>query len=187
MRLCRAIPNSDWSWGIEFFYLHQNNHDTFFFLHIFWSPAFDCTIGAINESRSYMLTSAILKIDVLCEVTMMAIPSVLTTELCDCLVNQCIYNMVMIRFFIYPTGRIRVCKIRFVSTGENHGKPCLVYKTVVIILIFSTQYPVDGAKDHIEMAQRVLDSDYLCPNFVSDKAQDIVNKVSLFFPYKYYE
>ena len=29
------------------------------------------------------------------------------------------------------------------------------------------QYPVDGAKDHIEAAQRVLDSDCLCPNFVS--------------------
>ena len=29
------------------------------------------------------------------------------------------------------------------------------------------QYPVDGAKDHIEMAQRVLDFDYLCPDFVS--------------------
>ena len=42
---------------------------------------------------------------------------------------------------------------------------------------------MDGAKDHIEMAQRVLDSDYLCPNFVSDKAQDIVNKVSLFYMY----
>ena len=39
------------------------------------------------------------------------------------------------------------------------------------------QYPVDGAKDHIEMAQRVLDCDYLCPNFVTDKAQDVVNKV----------
>ena len=24
--------------------------------------------------------------------------------------------------FIYPTGRIRVCKIRFVSTGENRAK-----------------------------------------------------------------
>ena len=29
------------------------------------------------------------------------------------------------------------------------------------------QYPVDGAKDHIETAQRVLDRDYLCPNSVS--------------------
>ena len=28
------------------------------------------------------------------------------------------------------------------------------------------------------MAQRVLDSDYLCPNYVGDKAQDVVNKVS---------
>ena len=31
-------------------------------------------------------------------------------------------------WFTYPTGQIRVCKIRFVSTGENHGKPCLVWK-----------------------------------------------------------
>ena len=29
------------------------------------------------------------------------------------------------------------------------------------------QYPVDGAKDHIETAQLKLDGDYLCPNFVS--------------------
>ena len=24
--------------------------------------------------------------------------------------------------FIFPTGRMRICKIRFVSTGENRGK-----------------------------------------------------------------
>ena len=30
--------------------------------------------------------------------------------------------------FIYPTLQLRVCKIRFVSTGENHGKPFLVCK-----------------------------------------------------------
>ena len=39
---------------------------------------------------------------------------------------------VVIRSFIYPTGWIRVCKIRsFVSTGENdpnRGKPCMVCK-----------------------------------------------------------
>ena len=29
---------------------------------------------------------------------------------------------------IYTMGRIRVCKIRFVSTGKIHGKPCLVCK-----------------------------------------------------------
>ena len=42
---------------------------------------------------------------------------------------------VVIRFFIYPTGRIRVCKIRFVSTGENRGKPCLVCKKTQSIVL----------------------------------------------------
>ena len=28
----------------------------------------------------------------------------------------------IVLWFIYPTARIRVCKIRFVSTGENHGE-----------------------------------------------------------------
>ena len=28
----------------------------------------------------------------------------------------------VIIFFTYPTGRIRLSKIRFVSTGENRGK-----------------------------------------------------------------
>ena len=31
---------------------------------------------------------------------------------------------------LYPRGQIRVCKIRFVSTGQNRGKPCLVCKTI---------------------------------------------------------
>ena len=26
---------------------------------------------------------------------------------------------------MFPTGRIRICKIRFVNSGENRGKPCL--------------------------------------------------------------
>ena len=30
--------------------------------------------------------------------------------------------------FIHPTGRKRVCEIRFVSTGENWENPCLVCK-----------------------------------------------------------
>lgn len=46
------------------------------------------------------------------------------------------------------------------------------------------KYPVDGAKDHIEMAKMVLDSDYLCPNCVSDDAQDIVNKLLMKSPQK---
>ena len=46
------------------------------------------------------------------------------TESRDLLYNQCIDNACCYSFFIYPTGRIRVCKIRFVSTAENRGKPC---------------------------------------------------------------
>ena len=38
------------------------------------------------------------------------------------------WQHVLLFFFIYFTGGIRVCKIRFVSTGENRGKPCLVCK-----------------------------------------------------------
>ena len=70
---------------------------------------------AINESCSYTLTSAILKVDVLCE-AMTSTRKVLTTEL------RC-YS-----FFIYPTGHVRVCEIRLVSNGENRRKPCLECK-----------------------------------------------------------
>ena len=47
----------------------------------------------------------------------------LTTELRDLIYNHCIENCI-----ICPTGRIRVYKIRFVSTGENCRKPSLVCK-----------------------------------------------------------
>ena len=63
-----------------------------------------------------MLTTTILKVDIL------------PTELLDLLYNQCIHNTCLYSFFIYPTGLIRVCKIRFVSAGENRGKPCRVCK-----------------------------------------------------------
>ena len=45
-------------------------------------------------------------------------------ELRDVLYNQCC-------FLIYPRGRIMVCKISFVSTGENRGKSCLVCKKLL--------------------------------------------------------
>ena len=94
---------------------------------------------AINESRSYNLTSAVLKIDVVCDVAMTSTPNVLTTELGDLLYNQCIDNMCCYFFFIIPTGQIRVCKIRFVSPGKNRGKPCPVCKNKDI---YGTQYIV---------------------------------------------
>ena len=75
--------------------------------------------GAINKSCSYMLTSTILKVDVVCDIAMTSMPNVLITELRDRLYNQYIDNRCCKSFFIYPTGQIRVCKIRFVSTGGN--------------------------------------------------------------------
>ena len=92
-RLCRVMPNSDHE-GRRFLSV-PNNHDKFFFLHTLWSPAF-----GLNESHSYTLTSAILKVDV-------------------------VFDVAVTR---PPTCRIRVCKVRFFSTGENCGDPCLVCK-----------------------------------------------------------
>ena len=31
---------------------------------------------------------------------------------------------------LYPMGRIRVCKIRLVSTGENRGNTCLLFPSI---------------------------------------------------------
>ena len=112
----------------------------YFFLHTFWPPAFGFNVEvAIFESRSYTLTSAILNVDVVCDVAMMTTPNVLTTELHDLLYNQCIDNTCCYSIFIYPTGRIRVCKIRFVSTGENRGKSCLVCKNIRIFHEYEVQ------------------------------------------------
>ena len=81
---------------------------------------YDFNLGvAINELRSYMLTSAILKVDVVCDVAMTSTPNILTTDLRDLLYNQYIDSTSCYSFFIYPMGRIRVCEIRFVSTAEN--------------------------------------------------------------------
>ena len=66
-----------------------------------------------------MLMSAILEVDVVFDVLMTSTPNVLRTELCDLLYNQCIVNTYCYLFFTYPTGQIRVCKVRLVSTGEN--------------------------------------------------------------------
>ena len=87
----------------------------------------------MNESHSYTLTSAILKGTVVCDVAMTSSLNVLTTELLDILYNQCIDNTCCYSFFIYSTGQIRVCNIRFVSTSKNRGKPCLVCKNTISV------------------------------------------------------
>ena len=134
-RLCQVMPNSDPEGRI--FLSAPNNHDRFFFLHTLWSPAFHFNVRVeINKSHSYTLTSATLKVDVVCDVAIMSSPNVLMTELRDILYSQCIDNTCCYSLFIYPTGWIRVCEIRFVSTGENCGKPCLVCKKVYSILVW---------------------------------------------------
>ena len=82
-----------------------NNHDRFFFLHTFRAPAFDLNVGVtVNESRSFTLTSAILKVDVICEVAMTSTPKDLTTELHDLQYNQCIDNTCHYSFFRSDKG-----------------------------------------------------------------------------------
>ena len=72
-----------------------------FFLHTFWSPAFDFDVGVtIKESRSYTLTSAILKVNLVCDVAKMSTRNVLTTELCDLLYNHCINNTCCYSFYL---------------------------------------------------------------------------------------
>ena len=102
-RLYRVMPNSDPEGRI--FLSTPNNYDRFLFLCTFRSPAFDFNIVvAMNESCCFTLTSAILKVDVVC---------------------------VVIRFYpSHGSDMGMYSKIRFVSTGENRGKPCLVYKNI---------------------------------------------------------
>ena len=118
-RLCQVMPNSDPEGHI--FLSAPNNHDRFFILHTFHSPAFDFNVGvAIYKSRCLGLTYAKLMSKRLSYLTLYP-TYVLTTR-------------VVISFFIYPMGQIRVCKIRFVSTGENCGKPCLVCKKAIFFI-----------------------------------------------------
>ena len=125
-RLFRVMPNSD---PEERIFLSTTMIDSFSCIP-FRSPAFDCNEGvAMNESCCFTLTSAILKVDVVCDVAMTSTPNVLTTELHGPYTTNVLTTRVVNRFFIYPMGRIRACKIRFVSTGENLGKLCLVCKS----------------------------------------------------------
>ena len=83
----------------------------------------------MDESRSFTLTSTILKFDVVYDVAMTSTPKLLTTELRGLMYNQCIIDNTCLYAFLI---RIRVCNIRFVSTEENRGKPCLVCKNIRI-------------------------------------------------------
>ena len=112
-----VMPNSDPEGQILL--SAPSSHDTI------WSPAFNFNVGdAIKESRSAILE---------CDVAIMPTPNILkwqsyTTSYTTNVLTTC----VVVRFLSH--GRIRVCKIRFVSPGENCGKPCLVCKKAVFWL-----------------------------------------------------
>ena len=83
----------------------SNNLDRFIFLHTFSSPVFDFNVEvAINGSHSYTLTSAILKVDVVCDVAMTSTSNFLMTELHDLLHNQYIDDNVLLFGFYLPHG-----------------------------------------------------------------------------------
>ena len=123
-KLCRVMPNTDPEGRI--FLSAWNNHDRFFFLHAFRSPAFDLYVG---HERGRLLYAGVRHIEGRCRTWRHndVNCNVLATELRDLIYNQCINNTCCNSFFISPTGRIK-CKIRIVSNGENRGNPCLVYK-----------------------------------------------------------
>ena len=52
--------------------------------------------------------------------------------------KECNAYMCCYLIFICPTSRIRVCEIRFVSTGEKCGKPCNAYMRCYSIFIHPT-------------------------------------------------
>ena len=116
------MPNSDPEGWI--FLSAPINHDRFVFFHTLWSPAF-ALIGAIT-----FLYVDVRHIENLCH--MWCCNDVKSQRLNNRVMWPPIQPMywqdVLLFVFIYPMGRIRVCKIRFVSTGENSTNPCLVCK-----------------------------------------------------------
>ena len=101
-----------------FFYSHQTATVRFFFLYTFWPLASDFNVGVtINVSHSYPL--------------MWCCNEVNSQHLNDRItwppIETCYYS-----FFIYLMSRKMVCKIKFVSTGENRRKTCLVCKIRII-------------------------------------------------------
>ena len=100
-----------------------------------------------------MLTSTILKVDVVGDVIMTSTTNVLTTGVRDLLYSQCIGFTSYYSIFIYPKGRIRVCNIRFASIGESRGKPCLVCKKIIS--------KVNKNDLHVSCACHLISNNYL--------------------------
>ena len=126
-RLCRVMPNGD---SEEWIFLStQNSHDRFFscipfdLQHLIWMLELPLTIMFLFndvchvESWRHMWRHNYVTSQHLNDRAMWSPIKPMYWQ-----------HLLLFVFFIYPTGRIRVCKIRFVSTGENCRKPCLVCK-----------------------------------------------------------
>jgi len=97
-----------------------------------------------------------------------------------------VYNVKIMKSSVHKQTKLQNILYHYMVPITKLGKKNVFEGIIsVYIVLFSSvpvfllwQYPIDGAADHIEMAQRVIDCDYLCPDIVSDDAQDVVNKVS---------
>ena len=89
-----------WDHRGQIFLSALNNHDGFFFLHIFQSLAFDVNIEvAINEPRSFTLTSTILKFDVICDIALTSVPNVLTTSTWLAITTSVLCEVLLLAFY----------------------------------------------------------------------------------------
>ena len=106
-----------------------NNHGRFFFLHTFWSPALDFNVGvAINKSLDVHHIESWRRMWHRNDINSQRLNNIVTWPP----IQPMYWQHVLLFAFIYPTGRIRVCKKRFVTSVENRGKPCLVCKSIRI-------------------------------------------------------
>ena len=131
-----------------FFYPHQTAEIDSFFLHTFWSPAFEFNVGvAINESHSYTLTSAIFKVDVICDVAMMSFSNVLTTELRDLLYNQCIDNTCCYSFLAHLSRRLTRWAYRM-GLEPASVRPSMCPSVRLCVHTFKHEYLLDQQADY---------------------------------------
>ena len=106
-----------WSRGTDFLYV-PHTHDRFFFLHIFhfWKSVFDNAVTSIADVRHIVMTIPWRLV-----MSLRSVTSTLTMAYSDVLYNQCLSNTRKFSILVFPTGRIRVCEIRFTSTGVMSG------------------------------------------------------------------
>ena len=138
------MPNK-WSRGTDFSIRTEQPWQIRFLAYLLITSFWFLVGVAINEPRSYTLTSAILKVDIICDVTMTSPHNVLIT-VTWLPIQPTYWQHVLFSFFIYPTGWIRVCKIGFVSIGENRGKPLVCKKKSLVNTNFTLRLSMQSVQ-----------------------------------------